>query len=915
MDHSSRILPIGIRIRPAAWLLALGLCFISSFAAGAPATWAQDSRQPSWSTDGNVNAILETNRGVVLGGTFKLLLPPANHVAFIDPASGVARGPFLNVKGSSVLAAAEDGQGGWFFGGQFDSLQGQPRRNLAHVDANGLVTDWNPGTDKYGAVCKLLRIGDRLLVGGQFSQIAGGARQGLAAVHAATGALLPWNPQLETGSNGGVWDLLVSDTTVFVAGLFFGAGGQFRQSLAQLGLETGMATPWAPTVGGTVYTLALSDTVLFVGGECLDFRNLAQFNLLAYSTNTASSALSLPSTDGPVWALALRDTTLYVGGSFFRVAGDSPAGNNMCLFAVGSRTGALHTWNPRLNSAVTCLKSEPTGLLVGGSFTQVDTAWRSGIAELDPVSGRATGLRVYMDGFLWSLQRSAGSLLATGMLTYAGAMRRSNLAMMDRVSGVPLPWRADVDSSVSALAVSGSTLYVGGGFQTLAGAPRRNLGSVSLSNGAATPWQPDPDQPVNALCTLGGNVVAGGDFSVIAGSAASHLALVDGTTGQALPWADPPDGPVLALARSAGRLYVGGLFSAMGPTRRRNAAAVDSASGRLLRWDPSANREVLALHAAGGLVYAGGPFDSIGGYRRARVAELDSSSGSAAAFTPTPPLFGWVYALVSRGGMLYAGDNSDGVTQMDLASGAATRTVDGFGYALALGDQKLRVGGQLALSSGFTRGYASFLLARDELRISPARIAVGESTSVTLSGNSLDECVACRLRSDGRQIELPLGARGGGLARVPPLLFRRTDVGEWQLECTHNDGTLETGGSTLVFIPPLPRVRVHVTGRQRVRIGAWSAYSITLQGDSLRTARGRVEIPLLNTAGWLPIGGVSLTGYDAHGGLVLTTPPMTLRPNERASVDFKIQVPASASNGDRFGIKGRWVPALEKLGR
>jgi hypothetical protein len=225
MDHSSRILPIGIRIRPAAGLLALGLCFISSFAAGAPAL---DSWQPSWSTDGLVTAIIETDRGVVLGGAFELLLPPANHVAFIDPASGVARGPFLNVKGSAVLAAAEDGQGGWFFGGEFESLQGQPRRNLAQVDANGLVTDWNPGTNAGGGVIKLLRIGDRLLVGGSFSTIAGGARQGLAAVHTATGALLPWNPQLEIGNSGGVLDLLVSDTTVFVAGLFHSAGGQPR---------------------------------------------------------------------------------------------------------------------------------------------------------------------------------------------------------------------------------------------------------------------------------------------------------------------------------------------------------------------------------------------------------------------------------------------------------------------------------------------------------------------------------------------------------------------------------------------------------------------------------------------------------------------------------------------------------------
>jgi hypothetical protein len=46
-----------------------------------------------------------------------------------------------------VLAGVSDGAGGWFIGGDFRSVGGIQRSNLAHVLADKSIGPWDPGTD------------------------------------------------------------------------------------------------------------------------------------------------------------------------------------------------------------------------------------------------------------------------------------------------------------------------------------------------------------------------------------------------------------------------------------------------------------------------------------------------------------------------------------------------------------------------------------------------------------------------------------------------------------------------------------------------------------------------------------------------------------------------------------------------
>src|SRR5262249_18750125 len=54
--------------------------------------------------------------------------------------------PQLAAVDGVVNAAVPDGSGGWFVGGRFEQVGGMPRRNLAHLLANGAPASWRADT-------------------------------------------------------------------------------------------------------------------------------------------------------------------------------------------------------------------------------------------------------------------------------------------------------------------------------------------------------------------------------------------------------------------------------------------------------------------------------------------------------------------------------------------------------------------------------------------------------------------------------------------------------------------------------------------------------------------------------------------------------------------------------------------------
>src|SRR5262245_43443957 len=208
------------------------------------------ARENAWITDYSVRAAAVGDGVIYIGGNFGWVGPPTGLFAAIDATTGVADLQRARVAGqggtTAVHAAAADGAGGWYIGGNFTSVDGAKRTGLAHILANGeLDTLWNPVVFA-GAhppvVYTLAVAGSTVYIGGTFSEVNGAARPFLAAVKAITGVTTSWNPQ----PNGTINALVVSAGNVYVGGSFSTIGSSVRNDIAAISASTGLATGWNP---------------------------------------------------------------------------------------------------------------------------------------------------------------------------------------------------------------------------------------------------------------------------------------------------------------------------------------------------------------------------------------------------------------------------------------------------------------------------------------------------------------------------------------------------------------------------------------------------------------------------------------------------------------------------------------------
>jgi hypothetical protein len=94
-----------------------------------------------------------------------------------------------------------------------------------------MATTWNPSASSF--VNALTLSGSTVYAGGQFNSIGGQPRNNIAALDVATGNATSWNP----GANNTIWFLASSGSTVYVGGFFTEIGNTLHPHFA--GITTG----------------------------------------------------------------------------------------------------------------------------------------------------------------------------------------------------------------------------------------------------------------------------------------------------------------------------------------------------------------------------------------------------------------------------------------------------------------------------------------------------------------------------------------------------------------------------------------------------------------------------------------------------------------------------------------------------
>ncbi|MGV1008703.1 MAG: hypothetical protein ACOYBY_08855 [Dermatophilaceae bacterium] len=262
-------------------------------------------------------------------------------------------------------------------------------------------------------------------LGGEFTRVNGATAGHMAAVTAATGALVGG---FDANTSGNVDALLVGNGALYASGTFKtitnGANSYPRANVARLSLSTGQPDGWAPNPSGRVRALALSagGSSLFLGGTFSAVNGNGDHNKVG-KVNTAGPGDVTPGftaantsgaghqpvfsiavgsvdtlllgvggsggactsmngttgkqrwsvrTDGDVQAAELVGGLAWCGGHFTTVAGIA----QRKLVAFDADTGSRSSFTHEINSAlgVWGLEASGTTLLAGGDFTKVDGA-------------------------------------------------------------------------------------------------------------------------------------------------------------------------------------------------------------------------------------------------------------------------------------------------------------------------------------------------------------------------------------------------------------------------------------------------------------------------------------------------------------------------------------------------------------
>lgn len=367
----------------------------------------------------------------------KVLLLALSSVALLTATAASLRGqtadPTLDiaVAGNAIHATAVQPDGKILIGGEFTSVLGVSRNNLARLNADGtLDTGFTANSD--GVVRSVAVQSDgKILVAGSFTMIGGQTRSNLARLDATTGAADSFAPN----PNGAVNVISVQpDGKILVAGVFSGAasiGGQARNFIARLDPATGVPDSFDPNASDSVLTLAVqSDGKILVGGFFTSIGGQPRNRIARLDGATGAADSFNPNADQPVFAIAVQqDGKILAGGGGFTSIGGQPRSG---LGRLDPGTGLADSFNPNATGFVfSIILQADEKILVGGSFTKIGGELRNRIARLDANTGLADAFNANADDSVYGItvQRD-GKILVGGIFENIGGQPRSLFARL-----------------------------------------------------------------------------------------------------------------------------------------------------------------------------------------------------------------------------------------------------------------------------------------------------------------------------------------------------------------------------------------------------------------------------------------------------------------------------------------------------
>jgi hypothetical protein len=344
---------------------------------------AYDAAGTTCEVVGVVYAITQVGGRTYIGGQFTSVSgTPRSNVAAIG-ADGTLDPTWNPTTNGTVYALAASSDGSKIFlGGTFTTVGGATRSRLAAVtpDTGALITSWKTTVNTNAVRALAADAGDRLYVGGNFGRIGGQAIARLGAASQSTGAV---DTAFVPNPNGTVRALALPDdgSKVYAGGGFSVVGGKTRPGVAELDVTTGAATSFAPTDGGVVISMDVAP-----GADGRLYFGTTSNRTWAYDPAKGGTPEYRVRSGGDVQAILATADEVYIGGHFNTLP--EAKVDRIALASFLPANGAVTSWNPGANGSfgvwalamtrTSLSPAEPAALSIGGDFTRVAGLARRG---------------------------------------------------------------------------------------------------------------------------------------------------------------------------------------------------------------------------------------------------------------------------------------------------------------------------------------------------------------------------------------------------------------------------------------------------------------------------------------------------------------------------------------------------------
>ncbi len=590
-----------------------------------------------------------------------------------------------------------------YIGGDFTNVGRQDRSYLIAFNNTGRQTGWFSNADGPVHTMALSANGQNIFSGGDYLSIGGTSRNNLAQIDDSTGAVLIWAPSI---NDGAIQAMALNDdeTALYLGGDFTSINTTTRNHIAKLHLSKNDLYNWDPDMNAPVHAISLLNkstpildividpnqpNTIYIATEFGIYKSINGANSWSEMNNGLSTLFVKDLVIDPT-----QSTTLYAatwGGGVFKStdSGASWAVINSGLTQRDVSTVAI------TSDGSTVYAGTEGGNREGGLFHSKDggATWVlrafGNVRRIAPDPNKSNLLYMGTTNGLFRIEDSGEFATATDII---GTL--VDKSILD-IQIDPTPVADDTPSSI--FIVTSGTIFFSDddGEKWLrrdVGLPVRSVSRLSLDHSnpsilyAATTirgvykttnsgeaWTRKvtglDNEFVFSIATHPNN-----SSDVYAGTSST---LLYKSTNGADDWVEVHDNIPNDI------LFAGGTFSNT-ITHPDYLAAIDTtnnANDYFMDWNASSDNTVndLLLSQDGGTLFVGGSFTTIGGQARNRIAALGTSNGIA--FTDWSPSIddGVVNALTlsNNQAVLYAGGSFTSAEASTRSRLVAFSTIDG----------------------------------------------------------------------------------------------------------------------------------------------------------------------------------------------------------------------------------------------